>query len=61
MTFDKFSFKHKTTKQKIDIVLERASLLVIKETTKTHWLLRFPSTKLIKTPRINLTFRTIVI
>ena len=57
----KFSFKHKTTKQKRDIVLERGSLLVMKDTTQTHWLHRLPPTKLIKTPRINLTFRTIII
>ena len=53
----KFSFKHKETKQKVDIVLEKGSLLVMKGTTQTNWLHRLPSTKLIKTPRINLTFR----
>lgn len=57
----KFSFKHKQSKQKIDIVLERGSLLVMKDTTQTNWLHRLPPTKLIKTPRINLTFRTILI
>lgn len=57
----KFSFKHKTTKQKIDLVLERGSLLVMKDTTQTNWLHGLPPTKLIKTPRINLTFRTILI
>ena len=56
----KFSFKHKTTKQKIDVVLERGSLLVMKDTTQTNWLHRLPPTKLVKSPRINLTFRTIV-
>ncbi|MFT4576275.1 MAG: alkylated DNA repair dioxygenase AlkB [Polaribacter sp.] len=55
----KFSFKHKESKQKVDIVLERGSLLVMKGTTQTNWLHRLPPTKLIKTPRINLTFRTI--
>jgi alkylated DNA repair dioxygenase AlkB len=55
----KFSFKHKESKQKVDIVLERGSLLVMKDTTQTNWLHRLPPTKLIKTPRINLTFRTI--
>ncbi len=55
----KFSFKHKESKLKIDIVLERGSLLVMKDTTQTNWLHRLPPTKLIKTPRINLTFRTI--
>jgi len=57
----KFSFKHKNTKQKIDIILEKGSLLVMKDTTQTNWLHRLPPTKLIKTPRINLTFRTIII
>jgi alkylated DNA repair dioxygenase AlkB len=55
----KFSFKHKESKLKIDVVLERGSLLVMKDTTQTNWLHRLPPTKLIKTPRINLTFRTI--
>ena len=57
----KFSFKHKETKHKVDIVLENGSLLVMKGTTQTNWLHRLPPTKLIKTPRINLTFRTILI
>ncbi|KAB7531143.1 alpha-ketoglutarate-dependent dioxygenase AlkB [Flagellimonas olearia] len=56
----KFSFKHKTTKEKVSIALEHGSLLVMKGTTQTHWLHRLPPTKMVKTPRINLTFRTIV-
>jgi alkylated DNA repair dioxygenase AlkB len=56
----KFSFKHKTTQEKIDINLETGSLLIMKDTTQTHWLHRLPPTKKIATPRINLTFRTIV-
>jgi len=55
----KFSFKHKETKQKIDIILERGSLLVMKDTTQTNWMHRLPPTKKVNTPRINLTFRTI--
>ncbi|MBU2949806.1 alpha-ketoglutarate-dependent dioxygenase AlkB [Tamlana agarivorans] len=55
----KFSFKHKTTNQKVDLVLERGSLLEMKGKTQTHWLHRLPPTKKVKTPRINLTFRTI--
>ena len=57
----KFSFKHKNTKQKIDVLLERGSLLVMKDTTQTNWLHRLPPTKMVKSPRINLTFRTIVL
>ncbi|MFY0604949.1 MAG: alpha-ketoglutarate-dependent dioxygenase AlkB [Flavobacteriaceae bacterium] len=57
----KFSFKHKSTKQKVDIVLENGSLLLMKGTTQTHWLHRLPPTKKVQSPRINLTFRTIVL
>ena len=55
----KFSFKHKDSKQRIDINLENGSLLVMKGETQTNWLHRLPPTKKIKIPRINLTFRTI--
>ncbi|MCI2227704.1 alpha-ketoglutarate-dependent dioxygenase AlkB [Polaribacter sp. MSW13] len=55
----KFSFKHKKNKQRIDLILEKGSLLVMKEGTQTHWLHRLPPTKKVNSPRINLTFRTI--
>ncbi len=54
----KFSFKHKSTKEKIDIRLEHGSLLVMKDTTQTHWLHRLPPVKNVHAPRVNLTFRT---
>lgn len=56
----KFSFKHKTTKQVISLLLENGSLLVMKGTTQTHWLHRLPPTKKVSRPRVNLTFRTII-
>lgn len=56
----KFSFKHKHTHEKVDIILENGSLLVMKDTTQTHWLHQLPASKKIHSPRINLTFRTIV-
>jgi alkylated DNA repair dioxygenase AlkB len=56
----KFAFKHKESKEKIELVLEHGSLLVMKDTTQTHWLHRLPPTKLVSKPRVNLTFRTIV-
>lgn len=55
----KFSFKHKETKQRIDVYLESGSLLLMKGQTQQHWLHKLPLTKKVKTPRINLTFRTI--
>lgn len=55
----KFSFKHKENKQRVDIILENGSLLVMKKGTQTNWLHRLPPTKKVSTARINLTFRTI--
>lgn len=56
----KFAFKHKQSKEKIDIILQNGSLLLMKDTTQRHWLHRLPPTKKVHTARINLTFRTIV-
>ena len=56
----RFLFKHKETKQTVPVHLERGSLLVMKGQTQKNWLHRLPPTKRVKSPRINLTFRTIV-
>jgi alkylated DNA repair dioxygenase AlkB len=55
-----FRFKHKRSEDKISVLLESGSLLVMKGTTQTHWLHSIPKTKKITTPRINLTFRTMI-
>ena len=55
----KFVFKHKTTKEKVELFLDHGSLLVMKGATQRHWLHRLPPTKKVLVPRINLTFRTI--
>lgn len=55
----KFMFKHKDTKETVSVLLGHGSLLLMAGTTQTNWLHRLPPSKLIKTPRINLTFRTI--
>lgn len=56
----KFAFKHKIDKTTVSVNLEHGSLLIMKDTTQTHWLHRLPPTKMVQKPRINLTFRTIV-
>ena len=56
----KFAFKHKQSKEKVELYLEHGSLLVMKDTTQSHWLHRLSPTKKVTTARINLTFRTIV-
>ncbi|EOR96108.1 alkylated DNA repair protein [Arcticibacter svalbardensis MN12-7] len=56
----KFMLKHKVEKTTISIILEHGSLLVMKGATQSNWLHSLPKTKKIGTPRVNLTFRTIV-
>lgn len=56
----KFVFKHKRTTEKVALILEHGSLLIMKGATQTHWLHRLPPTKKITASRVNLTFRTIV-
>jgi alkylated DNA repair dioxygenase AlkB len=55
----KFAFKHKESKETVNLLLEHGSLLLMKDNTQTHWLHRLPPTKIINKPRVNLTFRTI--
>lgn len=55
----KFSFKHNQSKERVDILLESGSLLLMKGETQTYWKHRLPVSTKISDPRINLTFRTI--
>jgi alkylated DNA repair dioxygenase AlkB len=57
----KFSFRHKKTKETTSLMLEAGSLLVMKDATQTNWLHSLPKSKKVSLPRINLTFRTIVV
>ncbi len=56
----KFALKHRDSKYKTDLVLEHGSLLVMKGATQTTWLHSLPKSKRVTTPRVNLTFRTMV-
>lgn len=57
----KFSLKHKISKDTVTQILENGSLLVMKGATQTNWLHSLPKTKKVSAPRVNLTFRTIVL
>ena len=57
----KFALKHRATKESTSLILESGSLLVMRGTTQTNWLHCLPKSKRIKTPRVNLTFRTMVV
>lgn len=54
----KFSFKHKITKEKADVVLGNGTLIIMKGTTQSHWIHSLPKSLKVKSARINLTFRT---
>lgn len=55
----KFALRHKGTGKKVEVMLCHGSLLIMKDTTQTHWLHCLPVSGRVKTPRISLTFRTI--
>jgi len=58
----KFLLKHKRLDlPTVEVLLENGSLLVMKGTTQTHWLHSVPKTKKVTVPRINLTFRTMIL
>ncbi|MBL4867105.1 MAG: alpha-ketoglutarate-dependent dioxygenase AlkB [Pseudomonadales bacterium] len=56
----KFAFKHKQSKDTVALYLQHGSLLVMKGCTQRYWAHRLPPTKMISTPRVNLTFRTML-
>jgi alkylated DNA repair dioxygenase AlkB len=53
----RFDLRHMVSKEKVQVVLESGSLLVMKGTVQSHWHHALPKTKKVKTPRVNLTFR----
>ncbi|WP_412467733.1 alpha-ketoglutarate-dependent dioxygenase AlkB family protein [Pedobacter sp. KLB.chiD] len=57
----RFLFRHKKSKETVTLFLEHGSLLVMKDQTQTNWLHRLPTSKKVNSPRINLTFRTMVV
>ena len=55
----RFSFKHNTSDQVINVNLQHGGLLIMKGTTQTYWKHRLPPSKRVTKARVNLTFRTI--
>lgn len=55
-----FAFKHKTTQEKVSILLESGSLLEMKGVIQQYWLHALPKSKKVNGPRINLTFRQMI-
>lgn len=57
----KFSFKHRETKETVSVILEDGSLLDMRGQTQRCWLHQLPKTKRVCEPRVNLTFRRVLI
>lgn len=56
----KIAFKHKISKEKIDILLPPASVLLMMGATQHYWHHSIPKTKKVNSGRISLTFRKIL-
>ncbi len=57
----KIAFKHKVTKEKIDVILPPASVLLMMGATQNYWQHSIPKTKKVISGRISLTFRKILV
>jgi len=56
----KFSFKHNETKEKLDLELGNGSMIIMSGEIQHFWKHALPKTKKVQTPRLNLTFRSII-
>ncbi len=54
----RFLFRHRESKETVELRLAAGSLLVMKGDTQTYWLHSLPKMKKVRLPRVNLTFRT---
>lgn len=55
----RFLFKHRTGKNRVELLLEPGSLLLMQGKLQTHWLHSLPKQPQANQSRLNLTFRTI--
>jgi alkylated DNA repair dioxygenase AlkB len=55
-----FQLRHMQTNERIDISLTHGSLLIMMGELQHYWQHQVPKTKMVKLPRVNLTFRTII-
>ncbi|WP_313035704.1 alpha-ketoglutarate-dependent dioxygenase AlkB family protein [Acinetobacter sp.] len=53
----KFSFKHKTSQEKVDLLLQHGQLIVMRGQTQQYWKHTLRKSTKIMEPRVNLTFR----
>jgi alkylated DNA repair dioxygenase AlkB len=56
----KFSFRHKRTRETVSVSLENGSLLMMAGETQIHWHHQLPKSAKVSSPRVNLTFRSVI-
>ena len=56
----RFDFRHNRTREKVSVLLEHGSLLVMRGTTQSFWQHQIPKSLKVTEPRINLTFRRMI-
>lgn len=56
----KFALRHKRTGDKREMLLQHGQLMVMRGATQSHWQHAIMKSARVHTPRVNLTFRTIV-
>lgn len=56
----KFAFKHKRSAEKRELLLAHGQLIVMRGDTQRHWRHAIMKSTRVQTPRISLTFRTII-
>jgi alkylated DNA repair dioxygenase AlkB len=56
----RFLFRHRESKETMEVLLAAGSLLVMRGATQTYWLHSLPKMKKVRSPRVNLTFRTML-
>jgi len=56
----RFLFRHRESRQVVEVLLAPGSLLVMKGATQDRWLHSLPKMKRVTRPRINLTFRSMM-
>ncbi len=55
----KFAFRHRHTRQKVEMLLHHGQLIVMRGQTQAHWQHALMKSTRVTQPRVNLTFRTI--
>ena len=57
----RFDFRHKSSGEKVSVILESGSLLEMRGRTQSCWQHQLPKSAKVREPRVNLTFRRMIV